>query len=367
MLKIRIIGFTAALFLMACSPEEHTYEPLINEKLPFKIPSNFKNPGVSIQYNLERNPPTQKGFELGRKLFYEGRLSRNGIVSCGFCHIQPYAFTHHGHQFSHGVAGRIGSRNAPTIQNAAFMSAFAWDGAAFNLDLFYQIPLLNPLEMDNETLDDFLDKLKADKEYPKLFAAAFEDGKISFNNISKALSQFLVMMISANSKYDKYVRHEQGVTFTAQEEKGKKLFEVKCAACHATDLFTDGSFRNNGLPPYPGLDDKGLAGVSFDKDDQYKFKVPSLRNVAVTKPYMHDGRFGSLESVLDFYDHKVKNSPNLDSILIREDGTLGIKIKEDEKKALIAFLKTLTDETYLTDERFSEESAIENIKPVFPK
>ncbi len=366
MLKIKIIGLISAGFLIACSQDDGGYQSFRNEKLPFIMPSNFKKSGVLLQYDLTSNPPTQKGFELGRKLFYDGKLSKNGTVSCGFCHIQPYAFTHHGHQFSHGVAGRIGNRNAPALQNAAFMNSFAWDSAAPQLDLFYLIPLLNPLEMDNETFQDFLERLEPDKEYQKLFAAAFEDGKVNFENVSKALSQFLLMMISANSKYDKYVRHEGGVTFTTQEQKGLQLFKQKCAVCHATDLFTDGSFRNTGLAPYPGLDDKGLAEVTFNESDRYKFKVPSLRNVAVTKPYMHDGRFGSLESVLDFYAHKVKDSPTLDPILKQED-TLGISITEEEKKALIAFLKTLTDETYLTDERFSEKSAIENIKPVFTK
>ena len=163
----------------------------------------------------------------------------------------------------------------------------------------------------------------------------------------------MVMMISSNSKYDKYIRNEEGGDFTENEEYGYELYQQKCASCHTSDLFTDDAFINNGLPIYPGIDDIGRAEVTGSVADNYKFKVPSLRNVAITAPYMHDGRFGSLESVLNFYDNGVQDSETLDPIL-KQNNRLGIDLSEAEKEALIAFLNTLTDETFLNDERFAE-------------
>ena len=158
------------------------------------------------------------------------------------------------------------------------------------------------------------------------------------------------MMVSANSRYDKYVRNEGGV-LTAQELEGMGLFQEKCASCHITDLFTDSAFRNNGLPPNPYLNDLGRETVTGFRYDRYKFKVPSLRNVEKTAPYMHDGRFGSLESVLNFYATGVHNTENLDPLL-NNNGVPGIPLTEDEKAAIIAFLKTLTDEEYINNPLF---------------
>ncbi|MCF4101423.1 cytochrome-c peroxidase [Gillisia sp. M10.2A] len=343
----KIVLVIVALQFLACSKDEEVYIP-INNTLEIDIPENFPE----INYNLTANPPTENGFELGKKLFYDGQLSANGVISCGFCHEQRFAFTHHGHQFSHGIDDLEGIRNAPAIQNMAFQKEFAWDGATSHLDLFPIIPITNPAEM-GETLSCILEKLMADAEYKQLFAAAFDDGEINNENFLKALSQFMVMMISSNSKYDKYVRKEDEVRFTEEEEEGLAIFQQKCASCHKTDLFTDDAFRNNGLPPYPGINDLGRAEVSGSVADNYKFKVPSLRNVAVTEPYMHDGRFGSLRSVLDFYDNGVQDSETLDPIL-KQNERLGIALSNEEKQALIAFLNTLTDETYLNDERFAE-------------
>ncbi len=343
----RLLILIAVLTVTACSPDNDEYRA-INEPLTFTVPSNFPE----LQYDLTANPPTEKGFELGKKLFYDGKLSANGFISCGFCHEQRFAFTHHGHQFSHGIDDKEGTRNTPAIQNAAFMTEFAWDGATSHLDLFPVIPITNEVEM-GETVSNVISKIRADREYRELFAEAFENGEVNNENFFKALSQFMVMMVSSNSRYDKYVRGEQGGNFTPEEERGLQLFRQKCAGCHATDLFTDHSFRNNGLPPNPSLDDTGRMEVSGSKSDRYKFKVPSLRNVAVTKPYMHDGRFGSLESVLNFYSSGVVESDNLDPLLKTGD-TPGIALTTEEKSVLIAFLQTLTDDNYLNDERFSE-------------
>lgn len=339
-----VLGF---ILLISCSSNKEEYVK-VNEPLDFQVPSNFPD----AVYNLETNPPTEIGFELGKKLFYDGRLSSNGVISCGFCHEQKTAFTHHGHQFSHGIEGREGIRNTPAIQNAAFMKVFTWDGATNHLDLFPIIPITNDVEM-GETMTNVLSKIKGDKEYEQLFASAFDDGEINFENFFKALSQFMVMMVSSNSKYDKYIRNEINGDFSDIEKQGLEIFEAKCSSCHSTDLFTDDSFRNNGLPPNLKLDDFGRALVTGAEVDKYKFKVPSLRNVALTEPYMHDGRFGSLKAVLDFYSEGVKDSPNLDSEL-KKGEKLGIPLSTVEKDALEAFLNTLTDEEYINDDRFSE-------------
>ena len=331
---------------ISCSDDDATaYVPV---PLSVEVPSNFP----PLAYNLSHNPPTQKGFELGKKLFYDGRLSSDGIVSCGFCHMQEYAFTHHGHTVSHGVNNAMGTRNAPPIQNLAYQTTFMWDGATNNLDLQALIPLTSTIEM-NGNLTAILSMMKADASYRKLYAQAFTDGEITTENMLKALAQFMVMVTSSNSRFDKYRRNEAGGTLTTDELAGYALFNSKCATCHATDLMTDDSFRNNGLAVNPRVNDVGRYRATELATDYYKFKVPSLRNVEKSAPYMHDGRFGTLESVLNHYASGVTNSPTLDPLLT-VNSTLGIPLTPDEKLKIIAFLKTLTDNQYLTDTRFSE-------------
>ncbi|WP_333474227.1 cytochrome-c peroxidase [Zunongwangia sp. HGR-M22] len=281
-----------------------------------------------------------------------GNCPQTDLFLVGFVTSSDCAFTHHGHQFSHGIDDLEGTRNAPAVQNIAFQKEYAWDGATSHLDLFPIIPITNEVEI-GETVSNVIAKLKSDGEYPRLFAEAFENGEVNNEYFFKALSQFMVMMISSNSKYDKYVREEEGGTFSETEKLGLGIFKQKCATCHKMDLFTDDAFRNNGLPPYPGINDIGRAEVTGSAADNYKFKVPSLRNVAITAPYMHDGRFGSLESVLNFYDNGVQESETLDPIL-KQNNRLGIDLNSEEKAALIAFLNTLTDDEYLNDKRFAE-------------
>lgn len=331
--------------LISCASDQQDYQP-VNERITFESPSNFPE----ISYKFENNPLTEKGFELGRKLFYEGRLSSNGIVSCSFCHEQAFAFTHHGHDLSHGIDDLIGIRNTPAIQNMAFQSEYFYDGASNNLEMLAIVPIHNPVEM-NEELPSIIAKLQADKSYVKMFGEAFDDKAVSSTNMLKALAQFMTLMVSADSKYDKVVRKEAAMVFSDQESKGLVLFKQNCASCHATDLFTDHSFRNNGLAVNPRVNDLGREVVSGALSDRYKFKVPSLRNVALTAPYMHDGRLGSLKSVLDFYTDGVVFSETLDPIL-QQNGRLGIQLSLADKENLIAFLKTLTDENYIRDPKF---------------
>lgn len=334
----------SSIVLLSCSKEEEYRE--INENLVFNVPDNFP----AMVQDLSLNPPTQKGFELGRRLFYDANLSADGTISCSFCHEQGYAFTHHGHSLSHGIRDQEGIRNAPAVQNLMFMGEYFYDGASDNIEMISIVPIHNPVEMD-ETLENIVLKLKSDKNYVEMFKKAFDGADITSGNVLKALGQFMTMMVSSNSRYDKYVRKEPGGNLSDQELQGMQLFAQKCASCHTTDLFTDNSFRNNGLPPNPLLNDFGREKVTGFDYDRYKFKVPSLRNAALTAPYMHDGRFGSLESVLNFYASGVKDSETLDPLL-HQNGTLGITVSENEKAAIIAFIKTLTDDEFIKNPLF---------------
>lgn len=346
-MKTKIILLLILPLLWSCS-NNNDDEDYTNLPLEFKVPSNFP----PLAYNISNNPPTQKGFELGKKLFYDGRLASDGVVSCGFCHIQENAFTHHGHTFSHGVNDAVGTRNTPSIQNLGYQTAFMWDGAVNHLDLQSILPFTNPVEMNGD-FSAAITMMKGDADYQKLYKLAFADGQINSENMLKALGQFMLMVTSSNSRFDKYRRNEAGGDLTQQELSGYAIFNQKCASCHATDLFTDNSFRNNGLSVNPALNDVGRYRVTELDQDLHKFKVPSLRNVEKTAPYMHDGRLLTLEGVLDHYSSEVVDSATLDPIL-KQNGTLGIALSATEKSALIAFLKTLTDTQYLTDKRFSE-------------
>ncbi|WP_044403743.1 cytochrome-c peroxidase [Lacinutrix sp. Hel_I_90] len=347
-MKKIILFFLSILVSVSCSNEADVlvYEPF---PIALELPSNFPE----TTYNLENNPLTEAGFELGKKLFYEGKLSSNNAIACAFCHEQAFAFTHHGHNLSHGVNGGIGFRNAQPIQNLAYQSTFMWDGAATHLDLQPIIPITSALEM-GESLSHVIEKLSSDLYYQEQFERAFDDGEINTENMLKALSQFMLLMVSSNSKYDKFIRNEDDTTLSSLELDGLSTFETKCAGCHATDLFTDQEFRNNGLSINPQLNDKGRFNVGNNPNDLYKFRVPSLRNIEVSYPYMHDGRFATIEAVLEFYSSGITDNGNVDSILQKPDGTYGITLSNYEKESLTAFLKTLTDYEFLNDERFAE-------------
>lgn len=342
----KFIFLIGVLFFLSCQKDDDSaYQ---NIPLNFEIPGNFP----SIAYDLSNNPLTEKGFELGKKIFYDGRLASDGVVSCGFCHIQEDAFTHHGHTFSHGVGEGIGTRNAPPIQNMAFQTQFFWDGAADHIELLSMAPISNELEM-NGNIIDIMNMMKNDAQYKKLYKQAFSNGEINPENMLKALAQFMTMLTSSNSRFDKYRRNETGGTLTQQELEGYAIFNQKCASCHATDIFTDNTFRNNGLPINPQINDLGRYRVTENPLHKYKFKVPSLRNVELTAPYMHDGRFYTLEAVLNHYANGITSTENLDPIL-NNNGNLGIPLTTDEKTKIIAFLKTLTDYEFISNPRFAE-------------
>lgn len=312
----------------------------------FKNPDNFPQP----TYHFVTNQLTKDGFELGRKLFYDPILSANNTISCGSCHIQTAGFTQHGHSVSHGIFDRLGTRNSPPVMNLAWNKSFMWDGGIFDLDLQPIAVITNHVEMNN-TVANVLNKLQTSSVYPALFKKAFGSDAITSNNFLKALSQFMVMCVSSNAKYDSVMRNQS--TFTPNEQAGYLLYKQKCNSCHTEPLFTDYSFRNNGLS-ISMVNDMGRYNITLQDSDKYKFKVPSLRNLYYTPPYMHDGRFFTLDAVLDHYTTQVQNTPNLDSLL-QKSSPLGIAITADEKIKLLVFLKTLNDNTFVTDRRFSEQ------------
>ncbi len=311
-------------------------------------PRNFP----AMRYALAGNPPDAATFALGRRLFYDPRLSSDSTVSCGSCHQQFAAFAQAGHRFSHGVAGRLGSRNAPALQNLRWKQSLLWDGGASNLETMPLAPLTNPDEMD-ETLPHLLAKLNRDAEYRRQFAAIYGPGAIDSYRFLRALAQFTASFTSANARYDHYVRGEAGGVLDAAELRGLALVRQHCQPCHATDLFSDDSFRNNGLDRrFPR--DSGRAHITRDGRDAGRFAVPSLRNVALTAPYMHDGRFATLPLAVAHYAGGVQPSLTLDPALRRPDGTLGIALSAQEQADIVAFLSTLTDADFGRDPRLAE-------------
>lgn len=322
---------------------------IMNEFTGFRKPSNFPEP----VYEFSKNPVTKDGFELGRKLFYDPVLSRNNTIGCGTCHIQGAAFTHHGHDVSHGIDDRLGKRNSPPIMNLAWSKFFFWDGGVFHLDLQPMVPITTADEMD-EKMSSVVLKLKQHPEYPGLFKKAFGTEEINSQKMLKALSQFMLMCVSSNSKYDKVIRKEE--KFTPDEEQGYKLFQQKCNSCHTEPLFTDYSFRNNGIA-IGRNDDRGRFTITLDSTDAYKFKVPTLRNIEVTAPYMHDGRYYGLGQVLDHYRFGVQHTPNLDPLL-DQNHTHGFPMTDDEKNKVILFLKTLTDREFLKNPILAEQDGL---------
>ncbi len=310
------------------------------------IPSNFPAP----VYDLGINPFTAKKFELGRKLFYDRILSQNNTISCGSCHQQFAAFVHAGHIVSHGIHDRLGKRNAPPVMNMLWSKDFFWDGGVHNLDLVPPNPIHNPVEMD-EDLGNVLEKLRNSSVYPALFKDAYNTDEINSTRFLQAMSQFMVSLVSANSRYDKFVRREGG-TLTTTELSGKSLFEQKCASCHASDLFTDRGFHNNGSQNI--ITDSGRYAITLNPEDIGKFKTPTLRNIEKTAPYMHGGKFQTLEEVLNHYANGISNSATLDAQL-KQNGSVGIALSDDEKAKIISFLKTLTDDDFLHNRNFSEQ------------
>jgi len=286
-------------------------------------------------YGFSKNPLTKPGISLGRKLFYDPVLSKDSTISCSSCHLSYTAFTHVDHALSHGIADRIGTRNSPALMNLAWASSFMWDGAVNHLDVQALAPISSHVEMD-ETIENVVAKIQREAGYRALFFAAFGDSLATGEHLLKALAQFELTLVSANAKYDQVMRREQ--IFSEQENKGYILFKNNCARCHAEPFFTNHGFEKNGLPFDTTLNDFGRMVITHQPADSLKFKVPTLRNIEFSYPYMHDGRFRKLGEVLGHYSN---------------NETLGIQLSSNEKVDLTAFLLTLTDREFLFNPNFA--------------
>jgi cytochrome c peroxidase len=317
----------------------------------FIVPKGWPQP----VYDFSKNPLTEEGIALGKKLFYDGQLSKDGNFSCASCHQQFGAFNTYDHNLSHGFNNSLTTRNAPGLFNLAWQKEFMWDGGINHLDLQPLAPITAANEMA-ETMETVISKLKSDKEYRKMFRAAFGDETINYQRFSKAMSQFLLQLVSSNSKYDKVMRGE--ASFILPEQLGYEIFQKKCVSCHTEPMFTDYSYRNTGMPVDPYLKDLGRMKITADPADSLKFRVPSLRNVAMTFPYGHDGRFFSLMSVFEHYRKNMVPGPNTDPLIKNK-----LPLSNFEIGQLTAFLYTLTDSTFLRDLRFAAPGYQNNGKP----
>jgi len=311
--------------------------------LQLKIPDGWPKPPTNI---FENSPLTEEGFQLGRKLFYDGKLSKDGNFSCASCHQQFAAFATYDHDFSHGFNNQFSTRNAPPLFNLAWSKLYNLDGGVNHIELQALSPMTASNEMA-ENIDSVLIKLRKDTAYRRMFKAAFGTPVINSQRMLKALAQFTGSLISSDSKYDKVKRGE--ATFNEAEEHGYELFKARCNTCHKEPLFTDYSFRNNGLSVNKFLSDYGRMKITGDPADSLKFKVPTLRNVSVTFPYMHDGRLYSLYKVIDHYSKGIIQSATLDSSLRK-----GIPFTEEEKTDIVYFLHSLNDTTFEKNKRFSQ-------------
>jgi len=292
------------------------------------------------QYSFEKNPLTTDGFSLGRTLFYDPILSIDSTVSCASCHFQYTAFAHVDHPTSHGVASRIGKRNAPGLMNLAWYPSFHWDGGVLDLNGQAINPMTHPDEMGS-SLEEILNKLNRDSWYRAQFKKVFGVERIKTSQLLNALAQFTVSLVSANSKYDSVMRKE--ANFSEQERKGYKLFQRHCNQCHTEPLFTNFKFEANGIGPHPQLLDSGRALITGNASDAYLFRVPTLRNIEHSFPYMHDGRMGKLKEVIKHYASqsiwvKPISKAFTDPSMLQTD---------EEQKDLLSFLKTLTDKSFL--------------------
>lgn len=351
------ISMGLSLFLLtfyACKKKEDVditvptiTEPVTHDLTPYEFDyGNFPPPKIPNDNGL-----TKEKVKLGKMLFYEKKMSNDLSMACADCHKQEDAFDDI-RKFSVGTAGKEGARQAMAIFNMAWhQGGFFWDGRAPRLRDQALLPIQDPLEM-NETLDNVVKKLSAEQVYRDQFLRAFGSETISSEKIGLALEQFMFTILSMDAKYDQVQAGKS--SFTASEQRGKELFFTEfnefvpsasgadCAHCHGGPNFDNGRFMNNGLDTDAEFTDLGREKVTSNPRDRATFKVPSLRNIELTPPYMHDGRFATLEEVIDHYDSGIDSSSTLDGALMATRKT-GLRLSDQDKADLIAFLKTLTD------------------------
>jgi cytochrome c peroxidase len=327
------------------------------------LPAHLLVPIITGQNNTPaNNPVTDAGATLGRVLFYDTRLSANNSISCSSCHQPEHGFSDP-RPLSTGFEGGLTDRNSMGLTSAKFYprGSFFWDERAATLEDQVLQPIQNSVEM-GMTLPALVTKLSAETYYAQLFTAAFGNATITSDRISRALAQFVRSIVSSNTKYDAGVA-SNFANFTAEENLGRQIFtgqvgNATCLACHGTDNFVPGNLNNNGIEN-PSID-RGVGAITGNPADNGKFKTNSLRNIGLTAPYMHDGRFATLEQVVEFYNSGVTAHPNLSAPLRNPPGSPGagqprrLNLTAAQKSALVAFLNTLTDTTVTTDPRFAD-------------
>lgn len=337
-MKRFIIVSISILFLSACKKKD-TEIAIYEETWGVTKPTHFPE---SV-YDFENNTQTQSRFELGRFLFYDPILSLDSSVSCSSCHAQEHAFSDHNIKFSTGVNGNTGHRNAPSLSNLIWYSDFMWDGGVNHIEVQPLVPLTHHLEM-GETIPNILLKLNNSAFYKTKFKEAYDVHEISDQKLLQAITQFVGMLTSYRTKYDDYI-NGQG-SYTQKEKNGLSLFRANCVYCHREPLFTDFSFKNVGLDSLN--EDIGRELITQNSADKGKFKVPSLRNVALTYPYMHDGRFFTLNDLLDNHTNNAVNHFLTDQYILGRP-----HFTNSEKEDIIAFLKTLSDYYLIGDPALS--------------
>lgn len=341
-------GGSLSLPVAASPAKANTPQPHLAKLTPYRFSFSDQFPMPDLPRD---NPLSNEGVELGRRLFSETKLSVNNSQSCASCHNSRNAFTDSGKRFSLGAEGQTGTRNSMPLFNLAWKKSFFWDGRAPSLRAQALMPIENPLEM-HESLQQLTAKLNADTNYPAMFQQVFGSREITAERIGLALEQFMLTLASCDSKFDRALRNQ--IKLTPEESRGFELFMTEydprreqygadCFHCHGGPLFQSQAFGNNGLDSV--FRDRGLQETTGKTSDAGKFSVPSLRNVAVTAPYMHDGRFRTLEEVVEHYSTGLKRSSTLDPNLAKHPVS-GIQLSEMDKKALVAFLKTLTDPAF---------------------
>ena len=301
---------------------------------------------TSRTYNPSVVQSTDTLREFGRYLFYDATLSVDSSTSCGTCHQQFAAFAHIDHAVSHGVLGRIGTRNVPALQNLQQQTSFMWDGAFEHLAMQSINPLTGHAEMGS-TLPDVLARVARNPRYQQLASQLYDDTQITIPRILEALAAFTGSIVSRSSRYD--AMRDGKLVFNENEQRGLDEFRTHCASCHAEPYFMSNDFASNGLPPDTAMVDVGRYRVTQREEDRYRFRVPSLRNIAITFPYMHDGRFRRLRDVLDHYGSPSKHTPYADSRVTSIAG-----LSDVERKDIIAFLLTLTDTLLPREPRYRD-------------
>lgn len=334
---LRAVGLLAALTLLAC--ERHNVEPLLPAERVF-VPDHFPEPA----HPFEPEQISEKQIQLGRRLFYDPILSLDSSISCGSCHAQTHGFADHNRALSTGVGGAIGTRNAPALSNLAWHKAYMHDGGINHLNLVPLAPITDAVEM-NLPIWEALDRLNSHSTYPGLFRQAYGNDSITTARLFEALTAFQLTLVSAASKYDRVMIGE--ASFSALENSGHEIFMANCASCHQPPLFTDYSYANNGLDSV--YKDAGRGRITQLSADSGRFKVPSLRNLEFTYPYMHDGRFRNLRDVIEHYNQLGGNSHHFDARINAD-----LSLTDAEIQALLAFLETLNDYEFISDLRHSE-------------